>query len=76
MTPGEVIVGATLNAAYSLGRQHVCGSLDVGKRGDVVILDCPHPNELFLAVGTSLLDQVVIGGEVVVDARTTAGRGS
>ncbi|HEY4609016.1 MAG TPA: imidazolonepropionase, partial [Ilumatobacteraceae bacterium] len=26
MTPGEVIVGATLNAAYSLGRQAMCGS--------------------------------------------------
>ena len=35
MTPGEVIVGATLNAAYSLGRQASCGSLDVGKRGDL-----------------------------------------
>jgi imidazolonepropionase len=65
MTPGEVIVGATLNAAYSLGRQASCGSLDVGKRGDLVILDCSHPEELCLAVGAPLLDQVVIGGRVV-----------
>ena len=68
MTPGEVIVGATLNAAYSLGRQSSCGSLDVGKRGDLLILDCPHPNEVCLAVGAPLLDTVVIAGEVAVGA--------
>ena len=66
MTPGEVIVGATLNGAYSLGRQSACGSLDVGKRGDLIILDCSHPDEVCLAVGAPLLDQVVIGGRVVV----------
>ncbi len=65
MTPGEVIVGATLNAAYSLGRQASCGSLDAGKRGDLVILDCVHPDELCLAVGAPLLDQVIIAGRVV-----------
>jgi imidazolonepropionase len=70
MTPGEVIVGATLNAAYSLGRQSSCGSLDVGKRGDLIILDCLHPDEVCLAVGAPLLDAVVIAGEV-----TTGGEG-
>ena len=75
MTPAEVIVGATLNAAYSLGRQHLCGSLDVGKRGDAIILDCAHPDEVCLAVGAPLLDQVVIAGMVVHDSgRTEAGR--
>ena len=69
MTPGEVIVGATLNAAYSLDRQATCGSLDVGKRGDLIILDCPHPNEICLAVGAPLLDQVVIAGDVVIGDR-------
>jgi imidazolonepropionase len=66
MTPSEVIVSATLNAAYSLGRQSSCGSLDDGKRGDLIILDCSHPDEVCLAVGAPLLDQVVIAGRVVV----------
>ena len=69
LTPAEVIVGATLNAAYSLGRQSSCGSLDVGKRGDLIILDCPHPDEVCLAVGAPLLDQVVIAGQVVAGER-------
>jgi imidazolonepropionase len=62
LTPGEVLVGVTLNAAYSLGLQHRCGSLDVGKRGDLLVLDCPHPNEIFLGVGAGMLHEVVIGG--------------
>ncbi len=66
MTPAEVIVGATLNAAYSLGLQSSCGSLDLGKRGDLLILDCEHPDEICLAVGAPILDSVVIAGEVVV----------
>ena len=35
MTPGEVIVGGTLNAAYALGPGGRSGSLDLGKRGDL-----------------------------------------
>ena len=66
LTPAEVIVGATLNAAYSLGMQASCGSLDLGKRGDLLILDCAHPDEVCLAVGAPLLDTVVIAGEVAV----------
>lgn len=62
LTPGEVLVGTTLNAAYSLGLQHRCGSLDIGKRGDLLVLDCPHPNEIFLGVGAGMLLEVVIGG--------------
>lgn len=64
LTPGEVLVGATLNAAYSLGVAKRCGSLDVGKRGDVLVLDCPHPDEIFLGVGSPLLETVIIGGVV------------
>ena len=64
LTPAEVVVGTTLNAAYSIGLSSECGSLDVGKRGDLIVLDCPHPNELFLAPGAPLLDKVVIKGTV------------
>lgn len=69
MTAAEVIVGATLNAAYALQLQRDRGSLQVGKRGDLTILDIEHPNELTLAVGQGVLSDVVIGGEVVATAR-------
>ena len=69
MTPGEVLVGATLNAAYSLGRQTDRGSLDVGKRGDVLVLDCPHPDEICLAAGAPVLQDTVIAGTRVSSRR-------
>jgi imidazolonepropionase len=62
ITPAEAIVGATLNAAYSLRLGGDRGSLDVGKRGDLTILDIPHPNDIYLAAGRPLVGGVVIGG--------------
>ncbi len=70
ITPSEAIVGCTLNAAYSLGVADHCGSLDVGKRGDVLIVDAPHPHELFLGLADEMLDTVVLGGEVVESVRS------
>jgi imidazolonepropionase len=72
MTPGEAIVGATLNAAYSLNLGHDRGSLDVGKRGDLTILDCEHPNEVYLSIGAPLVSAVVIDGVPVWQSDTTS----
>ena len=38
LTPAEVLVGATLNAAYSLDLAGDWGSIEVGKRADLTIL--------------------------------------
>jgi imidazolonepropionase len=65
LTPAEAIVGATLNAAYALGKSHDRGSLDVGKRGDVTIFDCEHPNQLGTAIGAPLVDVSLSRGRVV-----------
>ena len=47
------------------------GSLEVGKRGDLTVLDVEHPNELYLAVGQSVVSDVVIGGEIVHSSAAT-----
>jgi len=65
LTPAEAIVGATLNAAYALGRGNDRGSLDIGKRGDLTILRCSHPNEIATRIGAPLVRQVVCGGKVM-----------
>ena len=69
MTPAEVIVGATLNAAYALRLAGDRGSLDVGKRGDLTIMSVGHPGELCLAVGQEVVSDVIIGGEIVHSTR-------
>ncbi|KAM7454929.1 hypothetical protein BLSTO_04313 [Blastocystis sp. subtype 1] len=43
MTMNEALVAGTLNAAASLGHSDMYGSLEVGKFGDMLILDAPHP---------------------------------
>lgn len=67
-TPAQAIVGATLNAAYALGRNRDRGSLDVGKRGDATIFDCAHPNQLGTAIGAPLVDAAISRGEVILNA--------
>jgi imidazolonepropionase len=62
LTPAEALVGATLNAAYAVGRGHDRGSLDVGKRGDLAVIDIGHPDLLGVSVGTVPVRDVVIGG--------------
>lgn len=39
MTMSEALAAATINAAYALGRSHTHGSLEVGKHGDLLILN-------------------------------------
>ena len=41
LTFDEALVGATLNAAYSLDRHLTVGSLEPGKQMDAVIVDGP-----------------------------------
>lgn len=65
MTPAEAIVAATVNSAHVLHRAHDRGSLEPGKRGDLIVLDCAHPNELAVAMGAPLVETVVIAGAVV-----------
>ena len=62
ITPAEAIVACTLNAAYSLGRATECGSLDVGKAGDVLILNADHPEEIFMGLADEMLEKTIIGG--------------
>jgi imidazolonepropionase len=65
LTPSEAIVGATLNAAYALGRGGDRGSLDPGKRGDLAIFSCAHPQEIGLRIGAPIVDRVISRGDVV-----------
>ena len=66
MTPGEVIVGATLNAAYALNEAGRAGSLDIGKRADILVLGCEHPYQFVWELGQSPVQRVYKDGRVVV----------
>ena len=63
--PGACVVGATLNAAYSLGRQSTLGSLDPGKQADILILDCEHPFQFVWELGATPVNRVYKRGRVI-----------
>jgi len=63
LTFEEALVGATINAAYSLDRHDRLGSLEVGKQMDAVIVDGPAID--LVRVGASTIRAVVKKGRVV-----------
>jgi imidazolonepropionase len=69
MTPAEAITAATINAAYSVNRGDLIGSLEVGKQADVVIFDCRDYRQIPYLFGINHARVVVKRGRVVVDRR-------
>ena len=68
----EALAAATVNAAWSLGVHHDCGSVEVGKRADLVVLRSPRLLDL-LRVGVPAIRAVVKDGRVAVrDGRMLA----
>ncbi|HYW71504.1 MAG TPA: amidohydrolase family protein, partial [Pyrinomonadaceae bacterium] len=65
MTPAEAITAATINAAYSLGRRDEIGSLEKGKRADLVIHDAADYRELAYWFGVEHAWRVYAGGKLV-----------
>jgi imidazolonepropionase len=63
LTFEESLVGATINAAYSLDRHDRVGSLEVGKQMDAVVVDGPAVD--LLRVGAETIAAVVKRGQVV-----------
>jgi imidazolonepropionase len=67
MTPAEVINAITINAAHALGRAVEIGSIEVGKKADIVIFDAPNYDYLAYRYGTNLVGRVIKNGQLVVE---------
>ena len=65
MTPAEALAAATVNAAYSLGRGDLVGSLEEGKRADFVIHDCADYRELAYFFGVEHARTTFVAGREV-----------
>jgi len=64
LTPEEALAAATINAAHAIGRAHQIGSLEVGKQGDVLILDIPNLNYLPYHFGNNPVGTVIKRGKI------------
>jgi imidazolonepropionase len=63
-TVREALAAITLNAAWVLRRHEEAGSLEVGKRADVVVLDAPVEHMPY-RLGHNPVALVIAGGELV-----------
>ncbi|MHC5113787.1 MAG: imidazolonepropionase [Planctomycetota bacterium] len=65
LSPAEAITCATWNPAVLLGVQDSVGSLEVGKRADLQLLDCSDERELAYEFASAGPLVVLLGGELV-----------
>ncbi len=61
----EVLNAATINAAYAIGLGDKVGSIEVGKQGDVLILDTKDYREIAAEFGGNAVKTVIKHGNVV-----------
>jgi imidazolonepropionase len=69
MTPAEVVNAITINAAHALGRAATVGSLEEGKKADIVIFDAPNYDYLAYRYGTNLVSRVIKNGRLASETR-------
>lgn len=67
MTPYEVLNAVTINAAYAIDRQDEIGSIEVGKKADLVVFDAPNIEYLMYHFGVNHANKVYKDGILVVD---------
>ena len=65
LSAGEALTAATLNAACSLGRGDDRGSIEPGKRADLLVTDLPHHGHLTYELGRSPVRSVFVQGQLV-----------
>jgi imidazolonepropionase len=73
MSPAEAISAATINGAYALGCGDRCGSLQPGKRADLIVLNVEDYREVAHQFGVNHVHMVVKNGAIVYQEGEVAG---
>ncbi|MFX1376764.1 MAG: imidazolonepropionase [Promethearchaeota archaeon] len=71
LSPAEALTASTINSACALQRQDEIGSLEVGKKADLIVFDVPNYNFLSYKLGVNLVSTVVKNGKIVVSKSQT-----
>jgi imidazolonepropionase len=67
MTSEEALVASTINAAHSIERDAGIGSLEVGKKADMVVFDAPNHRFFAYHYGVNLAEKVFKNGNLVAE---------
>ena len=62
MRPDEALVASTINAAAAIGMERSVGSLDIGKKADLLVLDAPNHESIPYRMGANLCELVLKNG--------------
>jgi imidazolonepropionase len=65
LTPAETIVASTINPAYVLNMENQIGSIEVGKKADLVIWEARNYKEIPYHYGVNLVENVIKNGKVL-----------
>lgn len=65
----EAVTALTINGAAALDRAHEVGSIDPGKKGDILILEFPSYKFIPYHIGVSTVEKVIKNGKLVFDKR-------
>lgn len=68
----EAITALTINGAAAIGRAKNIGSIDVGKKGDLLILEYPSYNYIPYHIGVSTVEKVIKDGKLIFDKGETS----
>lgn len=63
----EAITALTINGAAAVNRAEEIGSIDIGKKADIIILEFPSYKFIPYHVGVSTVEKVIKNGELVFD---------
>ncbi len=66
MTVEEALTASTLNGAASIGKASEIGSIETGKRADLVLIEAPNYLHLVYHFGVNLVQHVFRDGEWIV----------
>ncbi len=71
LTIEETITALTINGAAALDRADQIGSIDIGKKADVVVHEFPSYKFLPYHIGVSTVEKVVKNGVLILDKEVT-----
>jgi len=73
MTPAEALTASTVNAAAAIGMEKRIGTLEHGKRADILILDVPSYEHIPYRMGANLCQSVFKDGVKVWEQKDLPG---
>ncbi len=64
ITPNQAINATTINASHAIGMAQEIGSIEIGKKADIIILDIPNHKQLPYWFGINLIKTVIKNGKI------------